>query len=325
MAYVNNIQAITYTVGRTRNPNAWMNADVVFRKLGKPKLEAGERIQEPWRYASHTTDFYQGLTPSSGDRVEFQTSAFYDWKLVRTEMVLSGQDLLRNSGNQNALVKLVTAVVNNAEESHTNAIVGKFFGTQTDAANDPNSFQHIANDTANTLSTGVTLGTISKTERPEWSGTVVSLGGGTNGPTQARLMTAIGSVIDGSNQPDLYVAEPRVLMAWAAGLTANQRYLSADKLTAGFMAFEFMGHPFYAQRHMPYHASTTTVNRIFGVDTSSLNVYCHKDRYMLTEPWTKMTQALIDGLISYKMTAMNFTSDDPRRQLVIHNFLPTGT
>lgn len=325
MAMIDTLQAITHTVAKTRNPNVWMDADVVFRKLAKPTVEAGLSIQVPIKIAQHPVESYQGLTPSVLDTTDFQRYFNYEWKLLRAPMVYDGQSVLKNNGNKQALVKLVTSILENSEDSLTNKMVTMFFGSQNDSGNEFNSFQHIANsgDTAhggtNVLGTGVTLGGLSKTTYPRLSGWCPDAGGTGHGPTFGNLSYMLQATMDGTRQPDLYVSYPITLITFMKTQQSNQRFLQSE-LTAGFTATELFGKPFYAQRHMSYHISTFTSNFVYGVDTKALQCYIHADRNFIIEPFVKLQGQ--DGWVSYRLVAGNFTSDDPARQVILRNFDP---
>lgn len=334
MAMLDTLQAITHTVAKTRNPNVWMDQDVVFRKLGKPTVEAGLQIQVPVKVYAHDVEAYQGLTPANLDTKDFQRAFLYDWKLLRVPVVYDGQSVLKNSGNKQSLVKLVTSALENAEDALANKMVTMFFGTQTDAGNEFNSINHLSNNGpadhsagvspgTDRLGTGVTLGGLSKATYPRLSGYTYNIGGTGIGPVYEHLANALGLVLDGARQPDLWVAHPISVLTFSKTQQGNQRWVNSDNLTAGFEAYSLFGRPYYAQRQVQYHASTFANNRIHGIDTKAIQCYIHADRNFIMEPFVKLQGQ--DGWVSYRLVAGNFTSDDPQRLVTLHNFDPADT
>lgn len=338
MAMIDTLQAITYTVARTRNPNVWMDADVVFRKLGKPTIEAGYDIHVPIKVFQHPVETYLGLTPAVLDTTDFQRAFHYPWRLVRAPMVYDGYSILQNSGNKNSIVKLVTSILENSEDALTNKMVVMFFGAQSDVANtvtpaaagtEFNSFQHLANANADgvhgstlVLSTAssVVVGGLSKTTFPRISGYTSDFGGATHGPHYNNLSNLLALLLDGARQPDIYAGYPNTVLTFSKTQQGNQRWINDANLTAGFEAYSLFGKPFYAQRHVPYSAATPASNRILAIDTKAIQCYIHRDRNFIVEPFVKLQGQ--DGWASYRLVAGNFTSDDPQRLGIGHNFDP---
>jgi hypothetical protein len=234
-------------------------------------------------------------------------------------MVYDGQSVLKNSGNKQSLVKLVTSVLENSEDAITNKMVTMFFGNQNDSGNDFNSFQHIANGITDLLGTGsVVLGGLSKATYPRLAGKTLDLGAGTHGPVYSNLIQLHASMMDGNRMADIWAGHPQHIVAFAAQQQTYAQWIQGDELTAGFTAIRLFGKPFYAQRHVPFHATTQATNRILAIDTKSLQCYIHADRNFIVEPFVKLQGQ--DGWASYRLVAGNFTSDDPGRQGVVYNF-----
>lgn len=329
---VSTITAITRTVVKTRNPNLWMDQDVFFRKkMPHVKTEAGERIQVPVRYAAFPNEWYGGLEAPDLSRREFETTAYYDWKLVRNPVVLSGKDILRNSGNQNSLIKIVTAAVVNQEESMAvgaidavtgfGGIIPMFFGTQDGSGVTPTSFEHIVNNAANTLGTGVTLGGINKSTETWWAGNVTSPGG-TAGPTMANLTDVWFGLLDGNNKAKMVASHPTILGAVVKQNLSFKQYVNDAALTMGFTVYDFYGAPWYAQRHCKVHTTggaVSTSNRIYFIDTDHIEVTQHADRVNELDDFAPLANGQ-DGMFAMRKAAMEFTTDDPSRHALYRNF-----
>jgi hypothetical protein len=326
---VSTIAAITRTVVKTRTPNVWMDQDVVFRKkMPHVKTQAGERIQVPVRYASFPAEWYKGLTPPDLSRREFITTAYYDWKLVRTPVVLAGIDILKNSGNQQALVNIITAAVKNQEESQANEIISTFFGDNTKDTK-INSLKYICNNGSDTLDLATrdsttataarTLGGIDKSTETWWAALVVAPGG-TAGPTMNNLTDLHFRLEDGEKNSKMVVSHPRVLGSVCKANAIMKQYVNDAALTMGFTVYDFFGKPWYAQRHVGFNdTGASKDNTIFFPDTNHIEVVTHADRYNELEDFKPLANGQ-DGIFAMRLSAMEITTDDPSRHGIYNNF-----
>jgi hypothetical protein len=326
---VSTITAITRTVVKTRNPNLWMDQDVFFRKkIPHVKTQAGERIQVPVRYQSFPAEWYKGLEPPDLSRREFETTAYYDWKLIRTPVVLAGIDILKNSGNENSLINIITAAIVNQEESQANAILTAFFGDNTKSTT-INSFKYLINDGSDTLDLATrdsttaalaeTLGGINKSTETWWAGNCFS-GSGTMGPHMDLLTDFWFTMQDGTNNAKMVASHPRVLGTVVKQNTSLKQYVNDAALTMGFTVYDFFGVPWYAQRHVGFNATGLSKdNSIFFIDTNHVEVTIHADRYNELEDFQKLANGQ-DGIFAMRMSAMELTTDDPSRSGVFNNF-----
>jgi len=325
----NTIQAITYTVARTRNPNLWINYNFLFRMMDKPEEQAGERIQVPVVYAQHPVEKFVGMEPSTAARTEWQTAAYFEWTTQRAPMTYALIDKLKNSGNKQSIIGYVKSLMTNSEKSFADSQATDFCGSGTEAAlRQFNYFQHVANNAANTLATGTVFGTLDKNVLVDnngvkvWAGKVKDLAGAGHGPTRTNLITSFFEVADGDYGPTVCVMHPEVLgavVSFSAGTSsALQRYVGRDKLSIGFVGYEIEGIPIHGDRHMPFSKTVEATNKIFFVDTKSTKVIVHADCNMLLEPWAKLP--LQQAWYACRVLAGNTVCDDPRRNLVVTNF-----
>lgn len=331
---VSTITAITRTVVKAQNPNLWMDEDVIFRKkIPSVKTEAGERIQVPVRYSAFQSEWYKGLEAPDLSRREFITTAYYDWKMVRTPCVLAGIDLLKNSGNKQAIINIVTSSVKNQQDTQTNTIITEFFGDNTGDTK-INSLKYILNNGSDTLDLATrdaTTATLAKTlggilkgttaaTNLWWAGNVTSPGG-TAGANLDNLTDLWFTLADGTNNAKMVVSHPRVLGLVVKQNTSLKQYVNDAALTMGFTTYDFFGAPWYAQRHCGFNSSTSVSkdNSIFFVDTNHIEVTKHADRYNEMEDFQKLANGQ-DGMFAMCLSALEITSDDPSRSAIYNNF-----
>jgi hypothetical protein len=217
---LNTINAITNAVARTRNPNLWMDGNVVFRMMPKPTEDAGLKIQVPVRHAQHPVEGYVGLQSHSPQREEWQKTAYFEWVQRRVGKTYARIDILKNSGNKQAVINYIKSLEMNADESFADDAATSFLGTANNSVTDPtvfNSFQHVANDAADTLVTGTDFGDLDKDVVVDangvkvWAGKVIDLAGAGHGPTLTNLIRGMAQVKNGDRKPNIVCMHEEVL------------------------------------------------------------------------------------------------------------------
>lgn len=330
----NTIQAITYTVARTRDPNIWINYDWIFTMLPKPKLASGSRIQVPLTFSQLPVEFFRGTEAANASRGEWKTAAYYEWVTGRANMVYALEDRIKNDGGENAIIDYVTSLMENSEKSFTDKMVQHFCGSGTDATlRQFNSFQHLANDSADTLSTGTTLGTLDKAVVADadgvlvYSGNVMDVQGAGHGPTRSNIIRFLHVCTNGPSRPDLIVFHQRVIgeiVAQAAGTTnALVRYPNQNALKIGFEVYEVEGIKMYGLRHIPFSTTVPGTNKGLFIHTKSTQVVIHKNVNFVLRPWVKIP--LQEAWYAARVVAGNTVCDDPRSNGVMTNFAWNAT
>lgn len=332
---LNTINAITNAVAKTRNPNLWMDGNVVFRLMPRDVTDAGLKIQVPVRHAQHPVEGYVGLEGHNPTRQEWQRTAYFPWVQSRVGKTYARIDILKNSGNRQAVINYVKSLEMNADESFADYFAKQFLGTANDSAVSPklvNSFKHICNSTAayggaNPFGTGYDFGDLDKSTVVDadgntvWSGRTMNLGGTGHGFTRSNFIRAMGTVKNGNRRPDIVAMHERLLaevvVQSAAGGTPLQRYVDTRKLFIGFETYEIMGIPMYGDRRIPFSTTTAATNMVYFINTMTTKFAVHRDCNMLREPYVKLQKE--DGYLGFNLLTGNFVCDSPADNLIMHN------
>jgi len=327
----NTIQAITYTVARKRNPNQWINYDWIYQMMDKPSEQSGRQIQVPLRISSLPVEAFIGAESANVSRGEWGTAAYYNWVTARANMLYTLDDEMQNDGGPNAIVSYVKSLMDTADESLTDKLVEWFLGAGTDATRRQfNSFQHMANDAADTLGTGTVLGTLDKNVLTDANGVKVYQGivmdldgtGGDHGPTRSNIIRMVHKCTNGPRKPNLAVFHEEVvgeIVAQASGTSnALVRYQNVNELKIGFDVYTCEGIKIYGQRHMPFSRTVPGTNRGYAIDTLSTKVICHNKVKGVLRPWVKLP--LQEAYYASRVWGMNVVCDEPRANGVMTDF-----
>lgn len=325
----NTLQAITYTVARTRNPSQWINYDYVFTAMDKPSEQSGRQIQVPLNISGLPVEAFIGAESANVSRAEYETAAYYNWVTARANMLYTLDDEMQNDGGPNSIIPYVTKLMDVNDKSLTDKLVQWFCGAGTDSTRRQfNSFQHCANDAADGLGTGTTLGTLDKNVVVDQDGVKVYQGivfdvGGAGGPTRSNIIRMMGRCTNGPQKPNLIVFHTEVvaeIVAQAAGTSnALVRYQNTNELKIGFEVYTIEGHRIYGQRHMPFSRTVAATNRGYFIDTTSTKVVVHKKVKGVLRPWRMLP--LQEAHYASRVWGGNVVCDEPRCNGVMKNFV----
>ncbi len=227
------------------------------RETGGPQLEFTlDTIRNP-----DAAFLASDMSATSTTKTEVLDAVKYDWALFVAPVTWTIADEAKNSGDKK--VDLVTALVDNAFESHDDQFETAFF-----AASATNGFLSLpvlfTEDGTGTIG-GIVSGTDTYwLNQYEDYGTDLNLG--------LHISTAEAAKGSGGATPDLYVTGSTVWATYADSLQANLQFNSAKTMDVGVQTLKFAGQDFiFSYKY--------TSDSVFLINTKVTKVYVIKDFY----------------------------------------------
>lgn len=185
--------------------------------------------------------FYSGydLLPVAAQDVI--TAAQFDIKQFAVPVVMSGLEMLQNSGKE-ALIDLMESRINVAEATMVNKLAQSIYSDGTGSGGKEVTGLGAAVPTS--PSSG-TYGGISRVDWSFWRSQLLDVSTFTGGAATASniqsCMNALwGSTVRGTDRPDLIVFDQNYWAFYMASLQANQRFTDPSSANLGFPSIKFM-------------------------------------------------------------------------------------
>jgi len=296
------------------NTNALLSE--IKKSGGIKPFSGGSTIFQEIVFAENpNTAWYSGAdTLALAANDEFSAAQF-GIKQASTQVVLTGLELLQNSGKEQ-FIDLLEAKIDNAQRSLTNLLVKGLYSDGT--ANSGKQITGLAAAVPVSNATGV-YGNIDRATWTFWrnkkmKGGGVDYAGALDKTTiQAQMTSMLNSLQRGNDAPNLIVMDPTMYNAFQLSMTADQRYMDAGKANRGFSSMSFYGIPVV----MESIASGIAAGTIYFLNTDFLFLRPHTKRNMVR---LDLGQSTNQDLISQSMAwAGNLTSSGPQFQGVIQN------
>lgn len=219
----------------TRN-NATLR-ELSKRGQGFLPYDGGRVIDQEIAYANNTNGtWYSGYDTVAINPQETFTMAEFDMKQLMVAVSVSGEEMLKNSGEERS-INLVAQRVQNAEQTMDNMVA---FGMYSDGTGFGGKIigglQLIINDSANNV-----VGGIDCVAWPFWANTQ---SGSTNfGSTtiQAAMDNMWVQLIRGTDRPKLILTDNTGYSGYLQSMQTIQRVTDPDWASAGFTNLAFMG------------------------------------------------------------------------------------
>lgn len=232
-----------------------------LKKAGRMKeLDGGVDIRQPVNYAFNAYfQWYSGAETLSTNNNDKKTALVFDWKQFNIPIVVSGLDILKNTGESKVLDHVQTEMKIAENTVKENFSIGLY-----SAGTDPKSITGLR-VAVNTTST---YGGISQSLESWLQGqvdsttTVLSLG---------ALQTMWEAASEDNDSPTFLVGTKVLFNSYYAKLQPQQRFQDTETAAGGFKNLLFNGAPFVAESHVP-------TSHIFGLNEQYITVYSHKDR-----------------------------------------------
>ena len=215
-----------------------------LKKSGNVKTEdGGVEILENIEFAENGAyNRYEGAQAWDLENKKFATAASYARKKVAVTMVVTGSELMTNSG-KSRMINLIESKIKNGSKTLQNGLAHDVYSDGTDALQ-IGGLQYLVSDTPNT---GVVGGIdASQADNEFWrnySNSVVISGTGavTNLPTV--FQTTIVNTSRNNDAPKAVFTDNNMYLAYFGQLQAQQRFLDTTTGDGGFKDLAISGIP----------------------------------------------------------------------------------
>ena len=233
------------------------------------KVDGGERIIVPLNYAQTTaTGWYSGAETLSTTGSEEITAAEYTWKQLYANIIISGLDERKNSGDAQILnlVKQKTMI---AEKTMADQLGTGLYSAGTNAKS--------LVGLGSIINTSSTVGGISQSSYSWWQGQLDS----STTTLSLSAMQAIFNLASIDNDtPSVCMTTRTIYNLYYALLQPQQRFMDKNSASAGFSSLMFNGIPVIVDSH-------ATAAGMYFLNEKYLHLFVHKDVDFAFEPFQK--------------------------------------
>ena len=218
---------------------------------------------------------YETLAIAPGD---IMTSAEYAWKQASAAVILSGLEMMQNSGPER-MISLVSARVSNAEKSMKNLLGTAVYadGTGT-SSKEIGGLQLLVADTPTN-----TVGGISGSTYSWWKNISYDLSsvGSTASTTniQTHMNSTYVQLVRGTDSPDLILADNNYYSKYLGSLQTIQRITTDKMAQAGFVSLKYMNADVVLDGG---RSGNCPSDRMYFLNTDYIFLRPHEDRNIVT-------------------------------------------
>jgi hypothetical protein len=192
-------------------------------------------LQEISFAANGNAGYYSGYDVLPVAQQDVISAAEYQIKQVAVPVVISGLEMLQNSGKQQ-IIDLLEQRLAVAEASMANLVSNGIYSDGTGTGGK----QITGLGAAVPLAATNTYGGIDRTAFPVWKNQVVDTSGVTSATVQGSWNSLYAKCVRGSDHPNLILVDSATWQIYMASLQAIQRFTSADAANLGFAAVKYM-------------------------------------------------------------------------------------
>lgn len=241
-------EMLTHTLNsRTRKlaDNITNNSALYSRLKAKGRVKTvsgGESILQELEYAENGTGmWYSGYEQLAITPSDIATAAEYAWKQYAVQVIMSGLEMMKNSGKER-MIDLMGSRIRNAEKTLTNAMAAGVYAAGTGTSGkEMGGLQLLVADTPTN-----TVGGISGTTYSWWKNVAYDV---SSAQSSAASSTNIQSHMNGTylqlvrnnEAPDLILSDNVYYKLYLASLQTIQRITSDKMGQAGFESLKYMG------------------------------------------------------------------------------------
>lgn len=290
------------------NNNAFLRR--LMKKGMKRYEEGGLSIVEPLEYAANTTyQRFSGYDLLNVGASDVFTAAEYVWRNIAINVIASGEELRKNSGDSR-IINLAKSRLKNAMNTFKNNFSFDAYSDGT-IPNQIGGLQLIVPD--NGLGT---VGGIDSSQYSFWQSAVNSFaaplnGGGavTAGATTIESMMLLLwlNQVRGDDKPDLIVADNNYFQFYETSQVSIKRYTTSDEADGGFTSLKYKGADVIFDG-----GSGIPANRMYFLDTDYLSLVVHKDADLAELPEQRPYNQ--DAAVFPLIWMGNITCSNRRRQ-----------
>jgi hypothetical protein len=202
-------------------------------------VSGGSKIFQELSFAENgNAGWYSGydLLPVAAQDVI--SAAEYEFKQAACPVVISGLDMLKNSGKE-AIIDLMEGRISVAESTMANLISGGIYSDGTGAGGKQLTGLNAA---VPVTPAGTTYGGIVTNTFPFWTNAVVDTTAANNTAAliQGNFNLLWSKLVRGSDRPDLIMVDAGVWSVYLASLQTNQRFTDPSSAKLGFPTLQYM-------------------------------------------------------------------------------------
>jgi hypothetical protein len=246
-------------------------------KRGRIKtVSGGSKIFQELSFAENgNAGWYSGydLLPVAAQDVI--SAAEYEFKQAACPTVISGLDMLKNSGKE-AIIDLMEGRLGVAEATMANLISGGIYSDGTGAGGKQLTGLNAA---VPVTPAGTTYGGIVTNNFPFWTNAVqdTTAANNTAALIQGNFNALWAKLVRGMDRPDLIMVDAGVWAVYLASLQTNQRFTDPSSAALGFPSLKYMDADVVLDGGIGGFCPTNTA---FFLNTKYLHYRPHSDRNM---------------------------------------------
>ena len=248
-------------------------ADNIFKKTPewdrlwskKRRFEGGTNIRCPLEYAMNTTGgAFTGTATRALDNPVFITDARVELKEYYMGVTVSDRQRCQNCGAE-AIVSLVDTSLENASKSLRHYLCTDFHDT---SATEPNT--QTFEGMKDILSSTSTYAGIAVADFAGWA---AQIDASTTALSIAAMLTQYEDQAQEGDVPTVIYTTHALFAKYGSVLQAQQRFMTAEKASAGFPALEFLGIPVFRSTYVPGSGSGTSDNYMEMLNENYIYLY----------------------------------------------------
>lgn len=273
------------------------------------KLEGGRDIRARYIYADKPSSWYTGLDILPIEQKESRTEMIFNWKQHNVPILLSGLDLLKNSGGEK-ITDLVQDEMDEVQLTAANEMGKALFGDGS-APKQITGLRAIVDD--GTLVPN--YGGIARSSTEGTPGYPLRGNINTAGTTfsLASMNTAMQSAVVASEKPDLIITTQAIWNKWWERAQPSQRFNSSDMnrpINIGFSQIEMNGAGVVVDSHCPD-------GYVYFLNTKWIKLVVHSQRFFSFTDWMYPTNQ--DAALKRMYFAGELVCKAPRLQALYTN------
>ena len=255
-----------------------MNHNPLLKRLkakgNTADVSGGAKITEQLMYAENgTKKWYSGLEVLDVTESDVLTSADFDWKQLNTNVVISGLDEAKNSGDKHTMHNLLKSRIRVAEITMQNEVAAALFYSNTEnSGKSIGGLQHLVAD----LPTSGTVGSIDSATQAWWRNQFYDFSTLVITPSATTITAAMNNIaiatMRGTDKPDIYVGDQIYFTYYLESLQDKQRFLSTEDASAGFRGLK------HWDGADVFYDSNCPASHMYALNTNYLFFRSHKDR-----------------------------------------------
>ena len=253
-----------------------------IKERGSVIMSGGSQIQLPIDYAkisaagSYADYDVLDTTPNAT-----QNAAKYDWRQYYANVVVSMADLLKNSGESQA-VNLLKGKVENAQRKLRDVLGTDLFSANADSATGIVGLRQLVKAS----------GQVGNVNSSDFAGWASDIDAATSALTLSAMEQQFLDAEVAGDFPDMIVTTKGVWGKLWNLLQANQRFAAAQVGKGGFRYLMFNDVPVFHDSHCPGSStsSSTADKHMFFLNSKWLYLFVHKDDNFVVEEMPRIAQ-----------------------------------